>query len=84
MISYAQNSKNDASRLGITVTKKTGNAVERNRIKRLIREFFRKNRHLLTHNFDLNIIAKQRIRYYKNTEREDALKDVFHQLANSL
>lgn len=28
-------------RLGITVPRKTGNAVERNRIKRVVREFFR-------------------------------------------
>jgi len=30
-----------SSRLGITVTRKVGNAVERNRLKRIIREFFR-------------------------------------------
>lgn len=30
-------------RLGITVSKFVGNAVERNRIKRVIREFFRQN-----------------------------------------
>jgi ribonuclease P protein component len=31
----------EASRLGISVQKKTGNAVKRNRIKRIIRESFR-------------------------------------------
>ncbi len=30
-----------APRLGITVTRKVGNAVRRNRIKRLVREWFR-------------------------------------------
>jgi len=32
------------SRLGITATKKFGHAVARNRIKRVVREIFRKNR----------------------------------------
>lgn len=34
----------DHSRLGISVQKKTGSAVRRNRIKRMIREVFRLNR----------------------------------------
>jgi len=46
-------------RLGITVTKKVGCAVERNRIKRVCREFFRLNRNRLRGIQDINIIAKQ-------------------------
>ena len=42
-------------RIGITVTKKVGNAVRRNRIKRVFREIYRKNRHLLEANLDLVI-----------------------------
>jgi ribonuclease P protein component len=36
--------KEGAGRVGITVTKRTGNAVTRNRLKRLIREFVRQAR----------------------------------------
>jgi ribonuclease P protein component len=49
----------DVTRLGITVTKKTGNAVKRNRIKRLIREFYRLNKARFPQGFDVAIIAKK-------------------------
>lgn len=45
-------------RLGITVTKKAGNAVKRNRIKRLIREFFRQNKSLFSTEHDVVIMAR--------------------------
>ena len=53
--------KNQASRsrLGITVSKKVGKAVKRNRIKRIIRDFFRLNRHDLTELLDINVIARK-------------------------
>ena len=48
-------------RLGITVSKKVGSAVERNRIRRLVREFFRLNRARLSVRQDIVIIAKRNI-----------------------
>ena len=47
------------TRLGITVTKKVGTAVQRNRIKRVVREVFRRNRHLFPAAYDLVFIAKR-------------------------
>ncbi|HEX7534738.1 MAG TPA: ribonuclease P protein component [Syntrophales bacterium] len=49
------------SRLGITVSKKVGSAVQRNRIRRLVREFFRLNRSRLSTPQDIVIIAKRNI-----------------------
>ena len=46
-------------RVGITVTKKVGDAVRRNRIKRLCREFFRHHRQEISRAWDINIIAKR-------------------------
>ncbi len=47
------------TRLGITVSSKVGNAVVRNRIKRLVREFFRRCRGELAAGSDILVIAKK-------------------------
>lgn len=46
------------SRVGITVSKKTGNAVRRNRAKRLIREAYRLLRDGTAEGFDLVFVAR--------------------------
>ena len=47
------------SRLGITVSGKVGNAVIRNRIKRHVREFFRRCRPALRPGTDILVIARK-------------------------
>ena len=49
----------DAPRLGVTVSKRVGNAVVRNRVKRGIREWFRRSRVSLVPRGDLVVIARQ-------------------------
>lgn len=46
------------SRLGVTVTRKVGGAVQRNRTKRVVREAFRLDRALVPDGVDLLVIAK--------------------------
>jgi ribonuclease P protein component len=51
-------------RLGITVTRRVGKAVRRNRIKRLVREWFRGSQERLRRawqGYDLVVIAKREI-----------------------
>ena len=47
-----------AARLGITVTRKVGDAVRRNRVKRVVREAFRLDPTFLPAGIDLLVIAK--------------------------
>ncbi|MBR9984571.1 MAG: ribonuclease P protein component [Desulfosarcina sp.] len=58
-IIISQANQASRSRLGITVSKKVGKAVTRNRIKRIIREQFRLNRPLLPGRLDINVIVRQ-------------------------
>ena len=59
-------------RLGITVTRKVGTAVRRNRIKRVFREIYRRNRSVLPMGLDIVINAHPGIHEvaYRDLERE--------------
>jgi len=50
---------NDINRLGLTVSKKIGNAVIRNRIRRLIKENYRLREDKLLSGYDLVFVARK-------------------------
>jgi ribonuclease P protein component len=49
------------SRMAVVVSKKVGNAVIRNKIKRWTRDLFRRNKNLLKTHLDLILVAKKDI-----------------------
>jgi ribonuclease P protein component len=68
------------SRLGITVTRKVGNAVKRNRLKRIIREFFRKSQNEYSI-MDYSIIVKRGSTLLSSSEITTELQNLFLKMA---
>jgi ribonuclease P protein component len=71
------------NRLGITVSKKTGNAVERNRIKRIIREYFRHHKEMVSGPKDINIIAKKGLATLSHQVIIQKLDKLFRKIASN-
>jgi ribonuclease P protein component len=65
------------SRLGITVSKKTGSSVQRNYIKRCLREYFRLHKLLLPAASDLVFTAKSGADHLKYTDMAIELNTFF-------
>ena len=73
----------DECRFGITVTKKVGGAVQRNRIKRVMREIFRRRRAELAPSLDLVVNARRAFLDKTSTEIEKEFMKTFARLARS-
>lgn len=74
----------DQSRLGITVSKKVGNAVVRNRIKRWVREVFRQHPQLFVKPIDLVVTAKRGVDDFSFATVRDEFIHVINRYYKSL
>lgn len=64
-IIFAHKNNYSFNRLGIAASVRVGNAVRRNRIKRLLREFFRLNKNIFPESTDIFISVKKEARVNK-------------------
>jgi len=74
----------ERTRIGITVSKKVGSAVTRNRVKRFVREHFRLNQHLIKGYWDINIIAKKKASNITAGKINNALNSIYHKLSGNI
>jgi ribonuclease P protein component len=71
------------TRIGITVTKRVGNAVTRNRIRRFVREFYRQNRNLLKGMWDINFIARHSAAEAAHEDINTCLTRIFKKISDN-
>ena len=58
MVLYARRHRTGTNRVGITVSKKLGHAVVRNRTRRRLREIYRLNEHRFQPGWDIVVVAR--------------------------
>ena len=68
VVVYTLKNRTKNVRVGITTSKKVGNAVQRNRSRRVIREAFRTLAPRVRPGFDLVLVARGKTPYVKSTD----------------
>ena len=63
LVLYARKNRKATNRVGITVSKKLGHAVVRNRIRRRVREVYRLNEELFQPGWDMVVVVRTRAIY---------------------
>ncbi len=60
LVLYAKKNRLEANRVGVTVSKKLGGAVVRNRVRRRLREVYRLNESRFAAGWDIVVVARSR------------------------
>ncbi len=77
IVIYISKNRLGTLRVGVTTSKKIGNAVMRNRSRRIIREAFRQISPNIKRGFDIILVARGKTPYLKSTDvREQLLRQL--------
>ena len=60
LVLYARKNRSEYNRVGVTVSKKLGHAVVRNRTRRRLREVYRLNEEKFSPGWDIVVVARSR------------------------
>lgn len=60
LVLYARKNRSATNRVGVTVSKKLGHAVVRNRVRRRLREIYRLNEDKFAPGWDIVVVARSR------------------------
>ena len=80
IVIYCRYNRSQKNRLGITVSKKVGGAVERNRVRRRLKEIYRLNETLIIHGYDIVIVARVSCVSAKYNELNASVKTLMKKL----
>ena len=72
LVLYARRNRTNTNRVGITVSKKLGHAVVRNRVRRRLREIYRLNEDKFQPGWDIVVVARTRAVYADFAQLTDA------------
>ena len=72
LVLYARKNRTGTNRVGITVGKKLGHAVVRNRVRRRLREVYRLNEDKFQPGWDIVVVARTRAIYADFAQLVDA------------
>lgn len=73
LVLYVKKNGLNETRVGYTITKKIGNAVTRNKMRRRMKEIYRLNFHNIKEGYDLIFIAKRSIVNISYDELESSM-----------
>ncbi len=73
LVTYVMKNRAGFCRIGITTSKKIGNAVQRNRARRVIREAYRQLAPQISGGYDIVFVARTRTHHVKSTQLQTAM-----------